>query len=398
MLRGPKGVKAIRILYSSHTYPPLLLNGQSIFTQNLAEGMAARGHEILVLVPRTGDVDYREHQKGVQLLQIPNLHAAWFHPDLYVSLLRQAEIDRIFERFQPQLLHLQDISPLSQALNIKARKVGVPVVATHHPGPEATGPYLRRTPLVLKKLLSRMAWKMIARHLNRADVVTVPSQYSVRMLTQHGVKTHIQRLACGIQLDLFMPKPGLDRGAGRDRYGLDEDKVLLLYVGRIDIEKNLETLIAGMARVENQAIQLAIAGQGAEEKWIRRLVKKLGLGARVAFLGRVQQDGLPDLVNAADLFVMPGSGESFSIATLEAMACAKPILAANGAALPELVTHLENGYLFTPDDPGDVKQGIEQLIQRRGEWEAMGESSRRKAQEFGLDHFLNSTERIYQSF
>lgn len=387
----------MRILYCSTSFPPPI-NGQAIFTQNLVEGMAKRGHEVLALVPICDGGLPTDLTKGVQIIPTPVIHLEWIYPDLRLPAASGTLIHKIFDKFQPQIIHIQDSAPLCQAVMREAHRLNIPVVATHHPGPEITAPYISFHHSFMRKFTKWGAWKYLLNYLNQADLVTVPSIYSTIMLKNHGVNAAIQTIPCGVQLENFHPDPNIDRETVREQYGLDKNKILFLYVGRIDFEKNLDTLINSIALVDQTNIQLAIAGQGSEEHHLRVLTDKLGLGSRVVFLGYIQHASLPNLLNSSDIFVMPGGAESFSIATLEAMACAKPILAANSAALPELVTHQINGYLFRPDSSDEMKRGITCLIDKRNHWEEMGSISLMKAKNYSLTKMLSITEQVYQEF
>lgn len=130
---------------------------------------------------------------------------------------------------------------------------------------------------------------------------------------------------------------------------------------------------------------------------MRHLADHLGVNGQVQFLGQVDHTALPDLLNSADVFVMPGKAESFNIATLEAMACAKPVLAANAAALPELVTHGVNGYLFQPDRPEAAARAMESIAEQREQWPRMGKLSLKRAKRFSQPNVLLIHERVYRA-
>jgi LmbE family N-acetylglucosaminyl deacetylase len=268
---------------------------------------------------------------------------------------------------------------------------------THHTGPEITAPYINPEHLLSKRLFRYVGWKLLLVHLNQANLIVVPSKYSAQMLVNQRVQAGIRVIGCGVKLDKFRPDPGLDLRAKRQQYGLDADKTLFLYTGRIDCEKNLDTLIHAIVMLDRSDIQLAIAGQGSEETRLQRLVAENGLEDRVVFMGSIAQSVLPDLLNVSDVFVMPGNAESFSIATLEAMACARPVLVANAAALPELVTHQINGYLFQPNNPEDLARRIESLADHSDLCATMGASGLIKAQHYSLVNMVHSYEQAYLS-
>ncbi len=384
----------MRILICTTMYPPDL-NGQSVFCRNLAEGMASRGHQVLVLTPacRVGQV---QPLAGVRVIHLPVLQLGLVHDDLRLTTRHAGRIRRIFDQFRPDLVHVQDPAPFCQAALREAHRRGIPALAAHHPGPEISAPYFVNWPRPLKTVIERIAWRFVMAHLNHADLVTTPSQNSVRMLAEKGLRRPVTPISCGIRLDDFHPQKRIDRGAVRRKYGLSQNSVVLLYVGRLDGEKRVDLLIRAMAYLPEEEVQLVIAGSGSLEHALQRLTRRLSLEDRVHFLGKVERAALPELINSADLFAMPGNGESFSIATLEAMACARPVLAANAAALPELVSDGENGCLFTPGDPQAAAQAIVRLLALRQEWGRLGEASARRAQAHQLDRVLDRYERLYK--
>ena len=229
----------------------------------------------------------------------------------------------------------------------------------------------------------------------------MPSCSSVAMLDAKGLRKSAVPISCGVRLDDFHPDSRILATQGcaqvREHYGLDVDQTLLLYVGRIDVEKRVDVLVQAMACLPDKNIQLAIAGTGGMEAHIKRLINTLNLEGQVHLLGGVPHQDLPALLNCADIFVMPGDAESFSIATLEAMACGKPVLAANSSALPELVTQGVNGTLFEPGSSQDAARGIMQLIRRRDQWGQMGRVSMERAHRHRLDAVMGKYERIYLS-
>ena len=383
----------MRILLCSVSYPPFL-DGRSIFTAKLAEGMAARGHQVVVLTPSKLGFPHQEWRLGVQLIRTPGLHVHLFNKEIWLPLTIYRFMRHTFQQIRPDIVHIQDPSPLGQVVIHEAQRRGIPILITHHPGSEITAPYLHDVNPYLKRLTEKAVWKYFIAHLNNADQVAVPSRYSAELVKEHGVQVPVQTIHCGVQLEVFRPRKDHECSV-RKNYGLDPEKTLFLYVGRVDVEKNLEVMLHAMEKVQRTDVQFAIAGRGFREAALRKLAAELKLGGKVRFLGAVEHAALPNLLNCADVFVMPGSAESFSIATLEAMACAKPILAARGGALPELVSHGWNGYLFQPTAPDDAARWIEAMADS-GELRAqMSANSYHKAQNYSINHVLQNYEDAY---
>jgi glycosyltransferase involved in cell wall biosynthesis len=331
---------------------------------------------------------------GVQIIRTPGLHLSLYKKDVWLPLTIDSFLRQTFRQVRPEIVHIQDPSPLGQAVIHEAQRQAIPVIITHHPGSEIAAPYLHDVNPYLKRLTEKAVWKYFIAHLNQADQVAVPSRYSAGLVKDHGVQVPVQTIHCGVQLEVFRPRKDHDCSV-RQRYGLDPEKTLFLYVGRVDVEKNLEVMLHAMAKVQRTDVQFAIAGRGFREAALRKLAVELKLGRRVRFLGAVEHAALPNLLNCADVFVMSGSAESFSIATLEAMACGKPILAARGGALPELVSHGWNGCLFHPTSPEDAAHWIEAMAEAPERLVEMGKNSLHKAQNYSINHVLQNYEDAY---
>jgi len=384
----------MRVVLCTINYLPEL-NGQAIFTANLAQGLAARGHQVWVVRPGTGFRFTQIAEGNVKIIGLPAVRLSFIHKDLRLAVGYRRLLQRLFEQIRPEVVHVQDPSPFCQSAVGEARRRGIPTIATHHPGPEISAPYFARLPLPFKRAVEAIGWLYVAQHLNRADAVSVPSRSSAQMLAAHGVRQPARPVSCGIRLNEFTPPSAIDRRKILENFGLPADRVIGLYVGRVDAEKRVDVLIEGLAALQDDRIHLAIAGNGACLPQIKRLIRKRGVEQRVHLLGNVPHENLPALISAADLFLMPGDAESFSIATLEAMACGKPVLAANAAALPELVSHLQNGYLFQPKNPQSAAEGIRWLLENRARWAEMGQISRRRAEQHRLENTLQRYEHLY---
>jgi glycosyltransferase involved in cell wall biosynthesis len=196
-------------------------------------------------------------------------------------------------------------------------------------------------------------------------------------------------------LQRFFPRTDVERTAILTRFGLDPKRKIFLFVGRVDYEKRLDVLLRAISHLNRDDIQLAIAGHGKAQEHLQALARELNLGERVHFTGFISAEDLPLLMNSADIFCMPSEAELLSIASLEAMACGRPVLLANAVALPELAADGVNGYLFRPSDPLDAARCMALLADHPGQWQSMGLVSLEKARYHGMDNTLKQYEAIY---
>jgi 1,2-diacylglycerol 3-alpha-glucosyltransferase len=382
-------MKRLRILIASQIYSDG--NGQGGFTLRLAENLVKQGHRVKVLMPSDLPKSYYVTTNGVQVEKIAAIHLSVLHPAVYVTPFPASRVKRIFQDFAPDIVHVQDHYFLCMAVAREARKRRLPLIGTNHFLPENLLPFLIRSPL-LRNLTSRVLWKIMLSVFNQVDSATTPSHAAANILRNQDIRFPVQAISNGVDTKRFAFDPKVDRQGIRRKYGLAMDKAIFLYVGRLDGEKRVDIMVQAVSKLPQTNFQLAIIGNGLQARALRHQAHALGVEERVIFLGYVSAEDLPALYMSADIFVMPSSAELQSIATLEAMSCGKPVLAANARALPELVEHGVNGYLFESDSASDAAHWMNKFLESPELWSAMGKVGIMRSQV----HSLNNTVRAYE--
>ena len=143
--------------------------------------------------------------------------------------------------------------------------------------------------------------------------------------------------------------------------------------------------------------QLVIAGCGALEKKLKKLVVDLSITHAVTFTGFIPDEDLPNLYCLADSFIMAGTAELQSIATMEAMASALPILAVDAVALPELIKHGENGFLFPAMDISQLTKYIEVIFTNEPLRKTMAQKSLEFISVHSIDKVMHRFVEIYRN-
>lgn len=368
-------------------------NGQAVFTIHLAAGLTQAGHEVLVMAPSERGRAYRKSGNGLVLQTLPTLIIKY---NLNITPFSNKRVTQAIAEFKPDVIHIQDHYFLSRNVLRVAHKHNIPVVGTNHFLPDNLS-YNFRIPAWARKSIHRLLWNDMLTVFNTLQVVTTPTETAACILRQQQIKVPVQAISCGVDQSRFRPRPELDRITLRRRYGLEANKILFLYVGRVDREKGLDVLIQAIDSLQRDDIQLAIAGKGIGLNDLQNLTQSLYLEKQVVFLGYVPEHDLPCLLNSADIFAMPSQAELQSIATLEAMASGLPVLAANARALPELVDHQVNGYLFEGGNVIEAARGIATLASNRDQWAAMGQASLLKVRPHSLPNTIRRYINLYQN-
>jgi len=383
----------MRILIVTQTYS--YGNGQASFTIHLAESMAQQGHQVMVITPSERMNSYSICQNEVRVEKVAAVYMSILHPTMYVTPFPADRVKQLLHEFQPDVVHIQDHYFLCDAAVNEARRLNIPLIGTNHFLPENLLPFFRKFPNV-QHLFTIPLWKMMLSVFNKLDVAITPSRTATRILQDQEIQIPVRTISNGVDTNRFYPDPTTDRIGIRQKYRLAPDQTLFLYVGRLDGEKGLDTLLEAVSLLPRDNFQLAIAGRGLYRQALEKQAQELDLERRVVFIGFVEPEHLPALYNSADIFVMPSPEELQSIATLEAMACGKPILAADGRALPELVEPGVNGYLFQPVQPKDAARKMKQLIGEQKNWAVMGQASFEHSQKHSLQNTITYYEEQYR--
>ncbi len=184
------------------------------------------------------------------------------------------------------------------------------------------------------------------------------------------------------------------------RHRNHEGPVRLLFVGRFNAFKNVETLLEAAARLKNKGVdnfELQLIGEGEQRANLERLTVENELTKHVRFLGWVARDSIVNYYRQADLFVTATTWEGMPNTVLEAMACGLPVVASRASGLEELVHEGINGYLVPINDPAALADRLADLVENPYERQRMGKESRKVAeQEFAWEYISEQYIEIYR--
>lgn len=199
---------------------------------------------------------------------------------------------------------------------------------------------------VLRRALERLVYRRAER------IVVLTSAFRRVLVETYRVSPwRIQVVPPGVDLDRFSPG---DRGAARERFGLEPGAFVAVAVRRLVPRMGLDVLIEAWAAALPElpdGARLLIAGEGPERESLREQADHLGLSASVRLLGRLDDDALVDLYRAADVGIVPTrSFEGFGLVVIEAAACGTPTVVTDVGGLPEAVARLDPSLVVPPDD------------------------------------------------
>ena len=248
--------------------------------------------------------------------------------------------DEILRLVNPDAVHIQSHLIMGRYLIKSAKQRGIRVIATNHIMPENLIKYSVIIPKWFEKTAMKLAWRDAGRILRKVDFITTPTRRAADLLENAAGLTGVLAISCGIEASKFANATPTSNKTPR-----------ILFLGRLDYEKHIHNLLSAVAKLPSSLnTQVEIVGDGGERAALEAQAKQLGIADQVKFLGHISEEELPKAYERATLFAMPSIAELQSIATMEAMASGRPVVAADAMALPHLVHDGDNGYLFEPND------------------------------------------------
>lgn len=384
----------MEILIVTETYSPNV-NGSALATERLAKQLASRGHSVSVVAPSTAFRHIKTKQGKLTIYRLRSFLIQKTQ-ELRVSpmLLHSGEFNEIMLEVKPDIVHINNPGFIAWTAIAAARQYHVPIIGTGHFMAENLTHYLR-LPNQMEKILNTSVWKMYARFYSRLNLIISPTPTAAHLLRKLNVKAKIEVISNGLDLDKFNPVNNGDYL--KKRFKLP-NKPIVLFLGRIDKEKNIDVLIKALGALKGKTdFHAIIVGKGKEESNLKKLAQEVGVSNMVTFTGHLPKNDLPNIYKVADVFVMPGTAELQSLVTMEAMACGIPVIGANAVALPHLIKNKRNGYLFEPGNEKDLANKLKLLLENKSLRVKMGEESLLIIKDHSMDEVIKKTERIYAS-
>ena len=413
----------MKIVISTDVYYPMI-NGVAVFSRNLAAGLKKRGHQVMVLAPSiTGkfgvekDQEYgftvvrqkskRMHLYPDQIEKVPKdkkmlgvkVPQVVYKNGLHVSYNPYLDIKHVLDNFQPDIIHNQTPGPLALAVFRYAKKRNIPIVSTDHAYPDNLTQQVKLPELAKKPINAAMNAYFLS-FLRRSEYATMPTEQAIADLlpkNRRFFKVPVEAISNGIDLSRFAK--GRANADIYEKYNIPKNTPIVLYVGRVDPEKSLDVLVHAFVDVLQKVpkAHLVVVGDGTARQKLEKIAEKEKIAKHAHFLGRVVGDDLPQIYRTATLFAITSKTETQSIVVMEAMASGLPTVAVKAGAIPELVKHGKNGYIYEPDDKDSVARGIAHILENKDLREKMSEDAVKRIEKHDISYTLTRIETIYNT-
>ncbi len=370
----------MRVTLVTETYFPQV-NGVSRTLGELARVLTQSGDRVQLIHPDYGTAVDRESVETVRSFVLP------FYKELHLPLPPFGSTHRAIDSFRPDIVHIATEATLGLSALRFATRRRLPVVSSFHTNFDQYSSHYG------VGWTRGVIWRYLRWFHNRTQETYVPSVATIRELEDLG----FERLVLwkrGVDSSLFRP----GRAGGhevRRALGWSADDVVITYVSRIAIEKNVDYLAEALALVASRRsdVRILLVGDGPARPALERRI-----GSFAQFAGYRQGEDLADHYAASDIFAFSSLTETFGNVVLEAMASGLPVVALRAGGVGETVQSGATGSLVEPSEPpAQFASALLRLVEHPEERRRMAQAARDYALSQSWDAIMDALRCRYQS-
>jgi len=365
-------------LFWAETFWPTI-GGAEVLAGKLLRSLRERGHDCVVVAEKYPDqLAEQEDYDGIPVYRLPfgrTLVGVGQERSLDSLLQVRRALARLGACFEPDIVHAYFVERHAIFLQHTARVQAAPVLATLHHVPDRSGECDTSIRATLRSADWVAACSAAVLDETRRRVPEIAARSSV--------------VSNSLELPTVCPRP------------LPFDPPRLLCLGRIVQVKGFDLALAAFAMLADRypRLQLDIAGDGPARPALKRQAAELGLVGRVRFLGWVDPEGVPALLNTATMVIMPSRWEEpFGLVALQAAQMGRPVVATRVGGLPEVVMHGQTGLLVDKEDPTALAAAIASLLSDPPAARWIGEAARHRARNvFNWERHVDAYDALYRA-
>jgi glycosyltransferase involved in cell wall biosynthesis len=353
----------VRIAFFTETFLPKVDGIVTRLTKTL-QHLVAAGDEVLIFCPEGAPDSYL----GAKVVGVPALPLP-LYPELKLALPRPA-VSEALEQFRPDLVHVVNPAVLGLGGIWLAKSRNLPLVASYH---THLPKYLEHYGM---GMLEPLLWELLKAAHNQASLNLCTSTAMVAELAAKGIQ-HTALWQRGVDTDLFRPELRNESMRARLHGPYDDTGNLLLYIGRLSAEKQIERIRPVLEAMPQT--RLALVGDGPHRQQLERCFE----GTPTTFVGYLAGQDLASAYACGDAFLFPSSTETLGLVLLEAMAAGCPVVGADRGGIPDIVSDGENGCLYDPDQPHSLTTAVQRLLGESQTRACLRQAARQEAERWG---------------
>lgn len=375
----------MKVLITTDWYAPVI-NGVVTSVLLLQRELEALGHEVRVVTLSSSLHSYRDGN----VYYLGSISANKIYPGARFRVNRTRSTLQDLVSWQPDVIHSQCEFSSFRVAYALSNRLGVPIVHTYHTVYEDYTHYFSPSVRVGKAVVS-----VFSRWIcGRTACVIAPSRKVEKLLRDYNVRCRIEVIPTGVDLSVYRREPDPARmEALRTRWAIPNDHTVLLYLGRMAKEKNLEQLIDQIAAAGRRDVTLLLVGDGPDREEVLDYARNRGLD--VIFTGMVPHGEVADYYRLGDLFVTASTSETQGLTYFEALAAGVPVLCRRDPCVEGVIEDGVNGWQY--EDGADFGRYLSAFCADGALRKQMHEQASESAEKFSAGAFGRAVERLYRS-
>lgn len=375
----------MKVLITTDWYAPVI-NGVVTSVLLLKRELEEMGHEVRVVTLSNNLHSYKDGN----VYYMGSISANKIYPGARFRVNRTRSLLQELVAWDPDVIHSQcEFSSFRVAYALSAR-LGTPIVHTYHTVYEDYTHYFSPSARVGKAAVA-----VFSRWIcGRTACVVAPSKKVERLLRDYGVQCRIEVIPTGIDLSFYRQGTDPQRMADlRRRWAIPEDKTVLLYLGRMAKEKNLEKLIDQIASHKRKDVVFLMVGDGPDREEVLDYAR--GRGLEVIYTGMVPHNEVADYYRLGNLFVTASTSETQGLTYFEALAAGVPVLCRRDACVEGVIEDGVNGWQY--DSGADFGRYLNAFCSDERLRQRMSAEAWASAEKFSAEAFGKAVEQLYRS-
>ena len=336
----------MRVGIFTDTYPPYI-NGVSTSVLMLKKALEKKGHQVYIVTVNPENLKYKFEENG-KVVRIPGLPVGIY--DYRLTGIYPLSLIKKIKKWNLDVIHSQTEFGVGTFARIISRQFKIPLVHTYHTMYEdyvhyITHGYFNRSS---KKIVEYLTVFYCDKTISE---LVVPTKKAYELFKQkYKVNRNVYIVPTGIDVEKFYKEnhPKFNINQKRKEIGLDSKDFIILFVGRIASEKNIELLLTSMRSLVgiSNKIKLLIVGDGPDLENYKKYTEKNHLENQIIFAGKVPWNKIPDYYLMADCFVTASHTETQGLTVIEAMAASLPVVVIEDESFEGTVIDNLNGLIF----------------------------------------------------
>ena len=385
----------MRIGIFTDTYPPFI-NGVSTSIVMLKKALEKQRHTVYIVTVNNENMKYK-YEEDEKVIRIPGIPVGIY--DYRLTGIYPVKIVNKIRKWHLDVIHSQTEFGVGTFARIIAKQFHIPLVHTYHTMYEDYVHYITKGYFVgtSKKIVEYLTLFYCDKTISE---LIVPTEKTKELFKEkYKVNRNVYVIPTGIEIEKFYLEnnKNLNILEKRNSLGIAKDDFVILFVGRIGTEKNIDLLLNGMDKLIklSKKIKLLIIGDGPDMGYYKEYVYKRKLGKNVIFTGKVPWDSISEYYLIADIFATASVTETQGLTVIEAMAAGLPVVCINDESFTGTIMNNVDGIIF--NNLEEYIEAITKLYQDRELLKNLGKKARIDAEKYSSEKFATSVLEVYRT-